>query len=307
MIFSELYSAYYNTVAQILAKIISGEKSQSELQKIVSEKAFGESALTILPALKTQKWQLVNEDFSTPIKHAPTMPLTLLQKRWLKAISLDARVKLFDVKFEGLEEVEPLFTPEDYCIFDKYTDGDNFEDEAYIRHFKTLLSAIKNGQAVRITFLNRSNEHVTFPCYPEKLEYSEKDDKFRLIIPRSGKIGTINLAKITSCKICYDKNIKFQVIREPVIEELVLKIKDYRNAMERCMLHFAHFEKRAEKISDNEYILYIKYDAEDRSELVVRVLSFGPMVEALAPQVFRDEVIKKLKKQMKYLPLTNKN
>ncbi|MBO5840951.1 MAG: hypothetical protein J6Q86_05970, partial [Methanobrevibacter sp.] len=49
------------------------------------------------------------------------------------AISLDPRIKLFDVKFEGLDDVEPLFTPDDYCIYDKYGDGDPFEDEGYIK------------------------------------------------------------------------------------------------------------------------------------------------------------------------------
>ena len=38
MIFSELYSAYYNTVAAILSKIIDGERSERELQKLVTER-----------------------------------------------------------------------------------------------------------------------------------------------------------------------------------------------------------------------------------------------------------------------------
>ena len=58
MIFSELYSAYYNTVAAIISGIIDGEHSEKELQKIVAERAFGESVLTIMPSLKTEKWQL---------------------------------------------------------------------------------------------------------------------------------------------------------------------------------------------------------------------------------------------------------
>ena len=119
MIFSELYSAYYNTVTEILSKITDGERSERELQKIVTEKAFGESVLTIMPSLKSEKWQLLRSDMTTPLEHKPTMPLTTLQKQWLKAISLDPRIKLFGVKFEGLEDVEPLFTSEDYYIYDR--------------------------------------------------------------------------------------------------------------------------------------------------------------------------------------------
>ena len=135
MIFSELYSAYYNTVAAILSRVTDGEHSEKELQKIVTERAFGESALTILPALKSGKWQLMRPDLTTPLTHKPTMPLTTLQKQWLKAISLDPRVKLFGVTFPDLEDVEPLFTSEDYYVYDKYSDGDPFEYEEYIRQF----------------------------------------------------------------------------------------------------------------------------------------------------------------------------
>ena len=69
MIFSELYSAYYNTVAAIISRIIDGERSERELQKIVADHAFGESALTIMPSLKSGKWQLVREDMTTPLEH----------------------------------------------------------------------------------------------------------------------------------------------------------------------------------------------------------------------------------------------
>ena len=119
MIFSELYSAYYNTVAAILSAIIDGEHSEQELQKIVTDRAFGESVLTIMPSLKSEKWQLVHSDMTTPLEHKPTIPLTTLQKRWLKAISLDPRVKLFGVEFPDLEDVEPLFTSADYYIYDQ--------------------------------------------------------------------------------------------------------------------------------------------------------------------------------------------
>ena len=84
MIFSELYSAYYNAIASIIAEVIEGEHSEKELQKVVSERAFGESVLTIMPSFKSEKWQLVHPDMTTALEHKPTMPLTTLQKQWLK-------------------------------------------------------------------------------------------------------------------------------------------------------------------------------------------------------------------------------
>lgn len=151
MIFSELYSAYYNTVAKIMEAAFNPEATEKDLQRCVMEEAFSESVLTILPALKSGKWPLLHEDLSPVLLHKPTMPLTNLEKRWLKAIAEDPRVKLFGVKFPELNDVEPLFTRDDYKIYDQYSDGDPFEDEAYIEHFRLMLSAIRSERPVQMT------------------------------------------------------------------------------------------------------------------------------------------------------------
>lgn len=85
MIFSELYSAYYNTVAAIISGIIDGEHSEKELQKIVAERAFGESALTIMPSLKSEKWQLVHSELTTSLEHNPTMPVIHASKAMVES------------------------------------------------------------------------------------------------------------------------------------------------------------------------------------------------------------------------------
>ena len=64
------------------------------------------------------------------------------------------------------------------------------------------------------------------------------------------------------------------------------------------MLHFAHFEKQAEKLDNKHYLVKIKYSREDQREMVIRILSFGPLVEVLGPESLRNLIIKKLKKQL---------
>ena len=300
MIFSELYSAYYNAVATILSRIISGEYTEKELQRIVSERAFGESVLTVIPSLKSEKWQLVHSDMSTSLEHIPTMPLTTLQKRWLKAISLDPRVKLFDVSFPELCDVEPLFTAEDYLVYDKYSDGDDFEDKEYIKRFNVILKAIREGTQIKFEMVNRRGRTLYVRCKPERLEYSEKDDKFRLIARGCGFIKTVNLSRITKCTH-YTGNDKIDdVFREMTNETMILKICDERNALERVMLHFAHFEKQAERLDEKNYLAKIKYERDDEPEIVIRALSFGPMVEVLGPDSLKKAVIEKLKKQKNF-------
>ncbi len=300
MIFSELYSAYYNTIAAIISRIIEGEHSEKELQKIVAERAFGESVLTIMPALKSEKWQLVHSDMTTSLDHKPTMPLTTLQKSWLKAISLDPRVKLFGVKFPELDDVEPLFTADDYYVYDKYSDGDPFEDEEYIRQFKVILDAIRQETQIKFEMVNRNGKTMHIRCHPLRLEYSEKDDKFRLVTAGWHAVSTVNLSKIKNC-VHYDgQKVLDNYEWDKKQDTLTVKVFDERNALERFMLHFAHFEKQAEKLDKNTYLVKIKYAHDDEPEMVIRILSFGPMVEVIGSENFKKLVIEKLKKQKSY-------
>jgi hypothetical protein len=292
MIFSELYSAYYNAVAAIMDALLSGERSEKEISAIIAEKAFGESALSILPALKSGRWPLLRADMSPVLMHAPTMPLTLLQKRWLKAVSLDERVALFGADFSFLDGVEPLFTPSDYRVYDKYGDGDDFSDEGYIERFRIILSAVRAGTPIKVNLTNRSGKEMYAKVMPLRLEYSEKDDKFRLITDGCKYLHTINLSKIRSVKYC-GETFK-HIPREERYDTVTLRIKDERNALERCMLHFAHFEKRAERVGKNEYLLHVKFDHKDESEIVIRTLSFGARVKAEAPDSFVELIKKKL-------------
>ncbi len=284
MIFSELYSVYYNTVAKILSAALEGA-NEKELQKIVSENAFSESILTIMPALKSGKWQLLTHELSPVIKSTPTMPLTLLQKRWLKSLADDPRLALFGISLPELDGVRALFTKDDYKLYDKYSDGDSFEDELYIKNFRMMLHAVKKKLPVRITMNNRYGQDMWFRFYPIGFEYSQKDDKIR-VIANGCRFKHFNLGRIHTCELCESGGSWWQKTQEDKIKEVTLEITDERNALERVMLHFAHFEKQAERISDDRYILRLKYYESDETEIVIRTLSFGPCIKATAPLDF---------------------
>ena len=68
--------------------------------------------------------------------------------------------------------------------------------------------------------------------------------------------------------------------------KLVLELTDERNALERVLMHFAHFEKQAERLDEKKYRVTVWYDPDDETELVIRVLSFGPMIRVIEPESF---------------------
>lgn len=297
MIFSELYSAYYNTVSAIISAVLDGETNERELQKIVEEHAFGESVLTVLPNLKSQKWQLLRTDGTTPIKNKPSMPLTTLQKQWLKAISLDPRIRLFDETFPDLDGIEPLFTQDDFRIYDKYGDGDDFDNPEYVRQFRTVLSAIKQGTQIKFEMPNRRGDTMFVRCRPLSLEYSPKDDKFRVVIDGCRAASVVNLAKISRCVAYVGEKPPNGRSKKIVQDTVTVQLTNYRNALERFMLHFAHFEKQAERLDNKHYRIKIRYFHDEEADMVIRILSFGPLVEVTEPSSFRNLIVEKLKKQ----------
>ena len=114
----------------------------------------------------------------------------------------------------------------------------------------------------------------------------------------------MNIARIKDCKISENQNSeKITEVDLPsnTRASVTLEIYDDRKAMERVMLGFAHFEKSAVQINDYVYQLTLHYDSFDETELVVRVLSFGPMVKVLEPENFRNLIKERISKQMELI------
>ena len=297
MIFSEIYGSYFKAVSAILAKAVEGTLTEKELTRTVLSTAFGESLITIPAKLTDGSWPLLGEDFKTPLRHKPHTPLTLLEKQWLKALLLDPRVRLFAPSDEGLEDVEPLFTPEQFVYFDRYTDGDSFDDPRYVAHFQTILRAMRERRKLRIRYRGHRGLRHSYICIPYKLEYSPKDDKFRLVTAERGKPLTINLSRIDSVALLdpWDES----EYRQPQEREqtLVMELHDVRNALERAMLHFSDLEKETEKLDDKRYRITLRYRQSDETEILIRILSFGPVLKVVEPERMVAQIRERLARQ----------
>lgn len=298
MLFSEIYGSYYQAVANILSKAVEGTLDGKTLRQIVRDTAFAESPLTIPNALSSGQWPLLNPDYSTPLYQEPAMPLTMLQKRWMKAILLDSRVQLFQPDETGLEGIEPLFRPEWLVYFDRYTDGDDYENPDYIRNFRTTLAALREKKQLRVLFLDgKGNRHHTVVS-PQYLEYSEKDDRFRMAA-EGFRPWVINLSRIKECEILeVQLCTTHQVFRHT--QRLTMELTDERGALERVLLHFSHLEKETKRLDETHYQITLHYDKNDETEILIRILSFGAVVRVTAPESFREKIRQRLAMQSQY-------
>lgn len=311
MIFNEIYGTYYNTMAQIIRKALTGKLTQDGLYSCIMENAYSESVVPITDSIDKEKWQLLKFEreknlYSSVIKHIPEMPLTKLQLQYLKAILNDKRLGLFELDFEYLEkqlvDVEPLWDSKDYEVFDKYQDGDNFEDASYKKRFRMIIEAKQEQLTLDFTLKNRHGKEYRVVGIPEKIEYSEKDDKFRVLLAGRTEAHTINLGRIIALHFvensqkqsCYDSG-------EFNTETIVLELKDERNALERVSMHFANLKKRTTKIDEDKYRMELEFNRDDETEMVIRLLQFGPVIKVLEPDYIVAEIVKRLSMQLRLI------
>ncbi len=298
MLFHEIYGSYFRAVSAVLERACAGTLTGKELTDLVQQYAFGESVLTIPSSLRDGTWPLLTEDLATPLRHAPSMPLTTLEKRWMKALLNDPRIRLFAPSEAGLEDVKPLYRPDTFVYFDRYTDGDPYEDEGYIESFRSVLTALREQRLLKVRFNGHSGVRHRYVCIPHCLEYSAKDDKFRLLADVRGRPMTVNMARLHRVEVLEPYEV--EKVRPLHFRErtLVMELTDERNALERVMLHFSDLEKETVRLDDRHYRVALRYRKEDETELLIRILSFGPMLRLLEPEELVSQLKERLTRQM---------
>lgn len=297
MLFHEIYGSYYQTVSLILQEAVRGTLTKKSLSGLIKKHAFGESSLNIPSGLTGEQWRLLHQDLTTPLTDEPKMPLTILEKRWLKALLLDPRVRLFTPDSAGFDEIAPLFTPDMFVYYDRYTDGDDYQDETYARNFRNIVTAIREKKNLLLEYESRDGSRNKMTVTPQYLEYSEKDDRFRLFARGKYRHWILNLSRIKECSL--EAAEKRMPGRTPAEQALRFELTDHRNAMERVLLHFSHLRKETKRLDEKHYQVTLYYDRQDETEMVIRLLSFGPVIRVTEPERIVQQLRERIERQGK--------
>ncbi len=307
-LFSEIYSTYYQITEKILKKKVV---TKAEVLNIICKNGFLETVLFLEPKLIGEDhYGLLTEKngiYRSILKKEPHIPLTFLEKRWLCAILHDRKSSLFLDKKQKQElcnllGAEPLYQNQFLHFFDRFSDGDDYEKEQYINHFRNILRSLNNHTLIKISFHTRKGDRVTHYFLPVKIEYSSKNDRFRVHVIQYRKdkaidTGIINLSQITLTE-CTNIAPATNCIAIREKREAVIKITEERNAVNRFMMEFAELERISEYDEETkECLVRMKYNFKDETEILIRLLSFGPVVEVLEPLDFRKKMKERIDKQ----------
>lgn len=324
-IFSEIYGTYFRIAAKLLENEVTNEKS---VRETINREGFRDSVLFLPQKLipGNEDWGLFSRTADGELKRIinapPVKVLTKLQKMWLKAKLSDPRIRLFidDMTFtklkKRLSDIPPLYRSDQFRITDRFMDSDDFSNEQYKTNFRIALEAVKHRKIVYIDYVSGHGKRLNGRFVLLKMEYSPKNGRFRVYcyLLRNDKVkssGIINIGRIINITdtgryfrtpVSIDDYFSSRKCSSPA----VIKVTAERNGFERFMLEFAAYEKHTvHDVETMEYTVELWYDQQDETELLIRLLSFGPVIEILNPPHLREQAKLRIIKQAELLENTH--
>lgn len=328
-LFSEVYGKYYHIINEILNEAHKEPITMQYINKMLQEKGFRDTLLTLAPRIidneSEDSYNLLtksNESYQSILTSASPILLTTLEIRWLKSVLMDKRMSLFFGEEELIilkkqfSSIKELFTNESIHMIGQSNDGDPYEDTQYIKYFRKVLYAVNHKKCLNITYSNAEGKTKWASYAPYRLEYSAKDDKFRLnaVQINRGKLlyhSKINIARIMNVEIIeeahYPSNISEFIHAHKMPEPIEIVLNNDRNGFERCFVHLSNYERNAEYDEEtNTCKIKIYYYDFDEGELIIKLLSYGPILKVVGPEAFKKKIVERITKQ-KNLFISHKN
>ena len=303
-IFHEIYGSYYSAISDVLVALCHKKSlSVHEMEQIITKKAFRDSSYLLLQAIDSGRYAWVlrkdgnGNNYRTSLGNISKLPLTLLEKQWLKTIYIDPRVQLFtDSIPDFLQDIEPLYVAEDLYICGQYDAGDDYKSEDYKKHFRVIQQALRDSCYLELRYCSASNEIFEEETLPIQLQYSVKENLFRLFAIANDKQMVYNLSRIENC--CLGEKyqntcglITFDEMHTDVV------LSNDRKTLERLLLYFSNYKRETSKLEEGTFLVRIYFPKADMNEVLVNILSFTPMVKIIGPKLMKEAFWEKIKLQ----------
>lgn len=310
-LFNDYKNRYYRCIQNIINQIYNGEKyDKKDIRKMLHNAYLEEESILVNELVNKNFFKFEDDIVKLRIDYNIPIRLNDLELAYLKMFVEDDEFnkvlndEILEKLKKNLNDVQSL----DYNKFwkreniDKY--GDSLKNNEIRNNILILEKAILNNKYIKYSSKNRNGDIFENKiAYPYKIEYSIKNNKYRLIIFFDNRAIKINIDSITNIKILEERDVlekeKIQIQdfiknRKNIGEPLVLKIEDNNNTLDRCFNLFSAYDKKYYYDTDNNLILNIYYHNFDEAEIVRDILSLGKSVIVLEPKKIRDKVVERI-------------
>lgn len=312
-LFNDYKNRYYRCIQNIINDIYNGEKyTKQDIRRILQD-AYLEQEFVLVDEFVNGKFFELEGDFAK-LRIDSNIPIRLndLEIAYLKMFVEDEEFnKVLDE--EILTKLKQKLDKIDSLNYNQYWEresidkfGDNLDNLEFRNKIIILEKAILNNKFIKYYSKNRKGDVFEDKiAYPYKIEYSIKNNKYRLIVFGDNRAIKINIDSITKIEILEDKDFslkdkpisqdekikEFINNKKNIDEPIVLKIEDNKNTLDRCFNLFSAYDKRYYYDDNNNLILNIYYHDFDEAEIVRDILSLGKSVIVLESKKIRDKVV----------------
>jgi len=180
--------------------------------------------------------------------------------------------------------------------------------EEEIRQLRTIYRAMRSGRKLRIRYKNWKDEERDVTCSPAWIEYSARDNIFRVWYCDSNrrKVMKINVPRILELEPVQNDGFDLRSEQEKAEEAVREKMKTIcvefyrgvRNLPDRILTEFSLWPKECEyDIHSGKFTMTLHYPVFDEKEILIRLMGYGPYIK-----IIRDDggfILKELKKRIR--------
>jgi hypothetical protein len=324
-LFNETKNRYFQIVQDIINLMSRKSLTEKDIKELLQEQSFNEPDFEFEAALlnksrtRDEDLFLIEKDGSVYVPHIKTtIPIrpSAVEKQWLKALTEDEKLELF-LKEHTIERLKSKLgnvnnivnnSYIEYRNTDKVTVKTEEEQEIYNTCFKRVYEALRGHRFISYSYCsNNGRLYENMKGYPFRIEYSSKNNKFRLSMMPVDMSRPIkmNMDGFKSVEILeaadpqYRKAAIEKISSKMAENPIVLEIEDKHNAIERCFSIFSYYDKEAYYDSEKHrhYMTLFYYEFDER-ELVRDILSLGSAALVISPEHIRDEIIYRAKEAL---------
>ena len=300
-LFDDTKNPLFRLLCQIIGEIHDGAKFT---RKDILGRIFSLPEFIYLEAPeKEREKQIVDALFNFDRKGLATifagekfsLPPCDTELQWLSAILADKELafllpaELREKLTRCLEKFPPLYEKTFWRRL--RVNGTSKAGEKFFGKLSTIMAALRLQRKIFC------GKELLTPC---RLEYDLSADKYFLIVLREEtravekipveNLDALDLSEEIVPPDCDELLKKFYAAN---VAEVSFKVRNTRNAVERCFALFASFDKKARLQDDGTYFLTVSYCPFDEEEVFEKIFSLGATATVIEPQSFRERVIKK--------------
>lgn len=337
LLFNEIFGIAFNKLGKTLLSLIKqGKLSHEFIKGLKSDYAqyflfdqFSEvtqwdtedkrlkQADGFIRAFITHQGDQINAIFSLIDEHCinnpmDLLPLTSIETQWIcnvlshplaKCFLSDSEIACILDRLSGID----LFDVNSVVLHDQYIGVDDFyQTPNFGETIKNIIMAIRENRMIKIKYQSQYGRQSNYVCAPVYIEYSKRDNRIRIrAVSKSDVVKTFNLERILDVAVMedfFDKDASQQVVENDIKEnerELVIFFNETKNVPDRILTEFSCFKKKCIKWGSERYRMTLYYDKEDTREILIRLLSYGPLINVFDDTGdVRHELIERLEHQL---------